>query len=177
MRLVTRGAKTGQCNICGKYGPLTEDHIPPKGVPRLGQVAMMNLIDMLAAERPSKSTRYSQDGVKYRTICSDCNSGLLGARYDPELISMANYITDYVSSRLYLPPQLEVLIKPNRLCRSVVGHLLAHRVDSYREGDVISGLTDYFLDETADFPNDLKLYYWVYPYKDQVAITGAGLSQ
>ena len=31
-------------------------------------------------------------------------------------------------------------------------------------------LRDFFNDETADFPNDLKIFYWVYPYPYTVTI-------
>lgn len=31
---IVKGPKVGRCNICGEVGPLTEDHVPPKGVTR-----------------------------------------------------------------------------------------------------------------------------------------------
>ena len=68
MRVITRGAKVGPCNICGVDGPLTEDHIPPKGASRLTQVLMLSILDLLHVERPKKSGRFSQNGVKYRTL-------------------------------------------------------------------------------------------------------------
>lgn len=35
MRIQTRGRDGGPCNLCGAVARLTEDHIPPKGVPRV----------------------------------------------------------------------------------------------------------------------------------------------
>ena len=176
MRIQTKGPKNGQCNICGNYGPLTEDHIPPKGVCRIGQVRMMNIVDLLAAERPSKSSRYFQNGVKYRTLCSACNGQRLGLRYDPVLIALSNAVRSCFDSPVHLPVKLDFLTKPNRLVRSVVGHLLAHGVGEYRNGTMIEDLTDYFLDEKCPFPANINLYYWVYPYNDQVVVKGAALS-
>jgi len=176
MRLATRGPKIGTCNTCGTHGPLTDDHIPPKGVSRLGQVAMMNLVDLLSVERPKKSARLSQNGVKYRTLCAKCNNKRLGLGYDPTLIALANDVRAYLESSLHLPTEMRLKTKPNRLVRSVVGHLLAHGVGEHRNGSMIDNLTDYFLDEELPFPQNLKLYYWVYPYNDQVIVKGAGMS-
>jgi hypothetical protein len=176
VRLITRGSKVGPCNICGTHGPLTEDHIPPKGVSRLGQVAMMNIIDLLSVQRPKKSTRFSQDGVKYRTLCKKCNNERLGLGFDPVLISLASSVRAYLESALHLPSEMQIQTKPNRLVRSVVGHLLAHGVGEHKNGLMIERLTDYFLDEGLAFPQELKLYYWVYPFNDQVIVKGASVS-
>ena len=176
MRVVTKGPKVGPCNICGIHGPLTEDHIPPKGASRLSQVAMMNIVDLLSVQHPSKSTRFSQDGVKYRILCKKCNNERLGLGYDPTLIALANDVSTYLESTLHLPSEMRVKIKPNRIVRSIVGHLLAHGVGEHRNGTMIERLTDYFIDESHSFPQELKLYYWVYPYNDQVTIKGAGVS-
>ena len=176
MRIVTRGQKIGVCNICGTHGPLTYDHIPPKGVSRLSQVAMMSIVDLLSVERPRRSTRFSQNGVKYQTLCKKCNNELLGLRYDPTLITLTKDIRLYLESTLYLPAQMGSKTRPNRLARCVVGHLLAHGVEGHRGGKLLQGLADFFLDESLQLPKELKLYYWVYPYNDQVIIKGAGIS-
>lgn len=176
MRIITRGARIGPCNICGITQALTEDHIPPKGVSRLSQVVMLNLTDLLGVERPKKSGRISQNGVKFRTLCAKCNNERLGIHYDPTLISFTREIRSYLESALHLPPTMYVPSKVNRLVRSVVGHLLAHGVGEHRAGTMMDELTNYFLDESAAFPAGLKLYYWIYPYNDQVLVKGAGLS-
>ena len=157
-------------------GALTEDHIPPKGASRLQQVKMMHIVDMLSLQRPNRSTRYAQRGVKYRTLCGQCNNERLGHRYDPTLIALARDVRRLLESKLLLPPQIEVITKPNRLLRSVIGHLLAFGVGQHRDGGAINGLTDFFLDESGPFPADIKLYYWLYPFNDQVLIRHAGVS-
>ena len=69
-RLQTRGAKNGICNICGADGPLTEDHIPPKGVSRLQRADMISFLTLFGGPHPSKTSRFTQDGMKYRTLCA-----------------------------------------------------------------------------------------------------------
>jgi hypothetical protein len=176
MRVITKGSRVGVCNICGVYGPLTDDHVPPKGASRLTQVEMMHIVDMLRAERPRYGTRFSQNGVKYRTLCATCNNRRLGHHYDPSLVALSRDVRRYLESTLSLPAETLFETKPNRLARSVVGHLLAQGVGEHRSGQIMEELTDYFLDEAAPFPSRLKLYYWVYPYNDQVAIKAATFS-
>lgn len=137
---------------------------------------MMNIADLLSVQRLKKSTRFSQSGVKYRTLCKKCNNERLGLGYDPTFISLANGIRSYLESALHLPAEMRIQTRPNRLVRSVVGHLLAHGVSEHRNGAMIERLTDYFLDERLPFPQDLKLYYWVYPCNDQVVVKGAAAS-
>lgn len=57
MRLETRGPEIGPCNICGKIAKLTEDHIPPKGVPRVGQAYATSLVAALGAQKVGKGSR------------------------------------------------------------------------------------------------------------------------
>jgi hypothetical protein len=176
MRISTRGPKIGNCNICGSYGKLAEDHIPPKGVLKPRQVEIINFTDMLAVPRPTASSRFSQDGVKYRTLCSECNNLRLGTNYDPALIKLANETKAFLASRLYLPSSTIVQAKSGRVVRSVVGHLLAHGVEQHRTGSAIEELTDYFLDENAIFPKNVRLYHWIYPYNDQIILKGFSIS-
>ena len=137
----------------------------------------MTLGDLLSVEGPKRSTRYSQDGVKYRTLCKCCNTKKLGSRYDPTLVALSKVVSAYVQSALHLPNSMQIETKPNRLVRSIVGHLLALGVGEHRNGKAIERLTDYFLDETIAFPEEVKLYYWLYPYNDQVTIkNSAGIS-
>ena len=131
----------------------------------------MELIDFIGAERPKKYQRLFQNGVKFRSICGFCNNKRLGSDYDPELISFTTQLAAQLGTRLFVP--ISVPSKQNRLARSVVGHFLAHGIGMHRRGEAINTLTDYFLDETATFPSSLGLYYWLYPYNDQVVTNGA----
>lgn len=121
----TKGHKTGICNICGNDGALTEDHTPPKGCIKVGQVVVHHITECLHLEKPKSKGRLLNNGVKYRTICSRCNNTLLGAEYDPEFISFVNQIGTYLKTELHLPPTLTVTTKPQRVIRALLGHLCA----------------------------------------------------
>lgn len=166
MRLETRGPEIGPCNICGKIAKLTEDHIPPKGIPRVGQAYATSLVAELGAEKVGKGSRLFQSGVKYRSICRACNGDLLGAAYDPHLINFCKQVDIAFRDRLYMPQDFE--IQPNRVFRSVLGHLLAHGVSLHRTGPFPAAKSDYVIDPGQAFPPDLRLYCWLYPYHRQV---------
>lgn len=172
MRLETLGPKQGVCNICGNFSRMTEDHIPPKGVPLVGQAYLERLTDTLGAERSARSPRFFQRGVKYRSICAKCNSQLLGGEYDPILISFCKELHSALGQQVHLP--VSISVKTNRLIRAFIGHLISHRLGSHRIGNLYSEITDYFIDNSVPFPSNLRAYCWVYPYKSQVVAHGIG---
>lgn len=172
MRLQTHGPLVGVCNICGNTAKLTIDHIPPQGCPRVGQAYLMNIMELIGIRPERRSQRFFQNGINYRSICSVCNTILLGTEYDPELISFSHHLKAKIESRLFLP--IEITTKLNGVVRSVVGHLIAHGIDLHRKGVGFELLTDYFLDPDAHWPTELKLYCWPYPSNDQIVIRTAG---
>lgn len=137
---------------------------------------MLHVIELLSVARPKPSARRSQDGTKYRTLCARCNSELLGRRYDPALIQLSHDVGRLADSKLQLLPQLRLTTKPNCLARSVVGHLLAFGLQQHRQGTANEALTDFFLDESLPFPSRMRIYYWMYPHSNQIAVRHAGLS-
>jgi hypothetical protein len=173
-KITTRGPLEGICNICGEFGKLTEDHIPPKGSIRVTQVEMFDIISMLSMDKPKKG-RVSQNGVKYRTICFQCNNDRLGLNYDPEFNEFNKFVGMLLKSSLELPEIINVKGKPNKIVRALIGHLLAFELDGYNKGEKIIQLQEYFLNEKLEFPKDINIYYWPYPYKNQIIIKDAGL--
>ena len=168
----TRGPEIGICNICGLRAKLSADHIPPKGVPRVGQAFLTDLATHLNVKKTKVDRRYFQRGVHYRSICATCNNQLLGGSYDPELVRLTAEIDRAFHRQLYAP--IEVTAKAGRVARSAIGHLLANGLNRHREGKVDAQLTDFVLDRESAFPADLRMYYWLYPDNRQIVIHGAG---
>jgi hypothetical protein len=173
----TRGPKIGYCNICDAYGPLTGDHIPPKGTLRFPQVDLLHIADLLRAEKPigKRKSRRMQSGVKFRSLCSRCNSELLGARYDPALIEFTNSVSLLLKGAVAVPEVAFVNVTPGAIARSLLGHLLAVGVERRQTTPVLEAVSTFFLDTTLPLPHGLELHYWVYPYRRQIAIRDAAL--
>lgn len=181
-RIQNSGPKVGFCAICGDKGPLSRDHVPPKKCNNLNDVEIKTF---LPSEDYSKIGTTSQGGAHYRTLCATCNSTRLGSYYDPALIDLSNEITAMAmgakSQKISLPRAIFPFIKPQRIARAVVGHVLAGlAVNESHKGLTSSPISDslrsYFLDSTASLPDNLDIYYWIYPSRNQVLIKNAGKS-
>ncbi len=168
LTISTRGPKSGQCNICGAVGPLTEDHTPPKGCYKPTQVEIQSLLRRLSNTTEGPKSRFSQNGVKYRTLCKHCNNSLLGAKYDPPFIEFVNGASEVLRSTVFLPSTLNIRGQPQAIMRSLLGHLAAQGVDRYRKGPHTEAFRDYILDDSLPLPPSLRVFYWAYPHRSHV---------
>ena len=89
--------KISVCNLCREVKALSWDHVPPKGGIDIGPVEMETVFEIMTGDRDKPKLSESQNGVKYRTICSDCNS-LLGREYDPTINDFAKSVGRYLKS-------------------------------------------------------------------------------
>jgi hypothetical protein len=151
--------REGICNICGKESLLSWDHVPPKGSIVYDDVEVISIANsFVEIENPPKE--FSQNGMKFRTICSDCNN-LIGSKYD---IVFNNFITRLISkvgenfeqlSPFVIDVNLESLIK------SIFAHLLAGK------GEIENTVPDIrmreFLLQKSDLSN-INIHYWFYPF-------------
>lgn len=104
----------------------------------------------------------SQNGVKYRTICSPCNSKI-GSDYDPTLIDFIKIISVFLKSSLTLPPVTYIRIKPIRLFKAILAHSLSTKLN------IDNAVLDERIRETilltdAATPKNINIFYWIYPY-------------
>jgi len=179
-RISNRGPAQGYCVICGEYGKLTKDHVPPKKCNNLNDIEIKA---MMSEEKSDKAGFTSQGGMHFKTLCGVCNSERLGIKYDPSLVNLSNEITSLVQGakkrNIVLPRKIYPIIQPQRIARSVVGHVLAAiAVDEAKSGlrssPISDSLREYFLDENSHMPDNLNIYYWLYPSRKQVVIKGMG---
>ncbi len=79
--------KEGVCHICGKVGPLSFEHIPPRSMGNSVPTKSYSVVEM--AKKHHTLSTSNKDGVRYRqqqkgigfqTICRECNS-YLGKHY------------------------------------------------------------------------------------------------
>lgn len=176
--------KEGYCTICGKFGALTADHVPPKGCIEVGAVEIDSFRSALKQER--YLPKFSSNGVKFRTICSPCNNDRLGGLYDKEIKSFVEQVVSYYRSvletGLILPSKQQITTKPHRLARAIIGHLLAASLDHNISNKPLDSpfdntLREYFLDLNKNIPRDIQIYYWLYPSKNQLILKGFGLAE
>lgn len=103
----------------------------------------------------------SQNGLKYRTICSDCNSAL--ARYDLAFKKLLMDVKMLLKSSLILPNPIKINTYPVRIAKCVLGHLLAAKTnDCYTIQD--NQIRKYISDDNEKMPKDIRIFFWLYPY-------------
>ena len=113
------------CNICGKSKRLTWDHVPPKCCNNRYAIKTNSWMEGIPEE--SSYTKKYQNGIKFRSLCDECNNKVLGANYDKVLEEFANQLAIIMQTSIALPPVVKVPIKINRLCRAICGHMLARK--------------------------------------------------
>ena len=173
-RLLIRGRKSGYCAICGQFGKLTRDHIPPKACGNSDDVLVQHYGNL---RQPILT---SQGGRHCRTICANCNGNLLGVEYDPELVdfskNVANPTRMALDGPIIVQDRISVTIKPQRVARAVVGHILAANAVAETMGPpdpscpFPTALREYFLDPSAGMPEGLDLFAWIYPGPHEVLL-------
>jgi hypothetical protein len=156
---------------------LTVDHVPPKGITRGTAMEMRDLAGRLSAEGAARKFELSQDGVKFRSLCSTCNNVRLGSDADPELISLCNHTHALLQARLILPSSITVNVRPMRVLRSIVGHLLATESGRKPNGLFELALASFFLDTSTQLPRAVECFYWPYPFTDQVILRDVALTR
>lgn len=161
--------KIGSCNLCRKEEVLlTWDHVPPKGGIEVSSVEIRTILQTLSGDSSKDQFQISQNGVKFRTICKQCNDWL-GKEYDPALNKFASDISLFVKSSLHLPPVLTVPTKPYRLMRAILAHLVAAKIDM-DEGEFDGIVKGFIFNKDVSIPEDINIFYWTYAYPQQVIL-------
>jgi hypothetical protein len=164
--IAKRANKKSICNLCRGEADLTWDHVPPKGGILVRPVEIQTAMTRLTG-RPARGV-ISQNGVKYRTICKRCNDHI-GAEYDPTMNAFSKSVGRYVKSTLRVPNVVRFATKPQRLLKALLAHLVAAKVE-IEDTTFDRAARGYALDPTAKLPDDITVFYWVYPYDETVVM-------
>ena len=161
-------APIDKCNICGQVKRLTWDHVPPKSCNNYFSIKVSSLFNGILQD--NSYDELFQSGLKFRSLCDDCNNKVLGTIYDPAYNDFIAKTSRVLLSNIALPNKLYVSLEINKVSRAICGHILAAK-DFYDNASKIDkSLREYFLDENKKKPNDLYLYFWVYPYSSVLVV-------
>lgn len=150
--------------------------MPPKGGYTITEVEQESIFQYLTDGKKQKY-QISQNGVKYRSICGDCNNRLLGSKFDPELNEFAVDIATLIKTNLYLPYSIiRVKAKPALLCKAIVGHMLS-ATGYYGVSKIDERFRAYFLNDLVVRPVGFKVFYWIYPYSSIRILRDVGMPQ
>jgi hypothetical protein len=137
--------------------PLTWDHVPPRTCGNSSFVRVDRLFsDVLAVPQ---ATAKSRNGIKYATLCGGCNTKL--EKYDEALGEFCKGIIGGLATVEALDRNIAVAIRPGAVVRSVLGHMLAAKLDSDNVG--YDQMIRAYLDGNP-LNGTLGLYFWFFPY-------------
>ena len=141
---------------------MTWDHVPPKGVLFQHDVFANTVFAGMPTE--SNHMKRYQSGIKYRTLCGECNNVVLG-KYDKDYKAFVETVNAELTKAAESGAvgSIKVITKINRVLRAISGHFLAMKI---KYDDVVlvdKFLREYVFDETRAF-TDYKVYSWLYPY-------------
>jgi hypothetical protein len=97
---------------------------------------------------------------------------MMGSRYDPALNEFALVVGRFLRTPLDLPAVLHVDARPGAIARAVLGHLLAARLSS-SDAFFDPAIRELVVDPFKPIPSDLSIFYWVYPYGQQIVLRDA----
>jgi hypothetical protein len=152
------------CNICRRTkDPLTEDHVPPSNCLLERQVQIEPFENFLRRDEPVLPI--SQNGVRFRTLCSDCNNRRLGSDYDPHLGSMVRALQSRFSPVYSPTDRWKTWCRSGLVIRALFGHLLAATTD---DADTVpdTEMRAFVLDQSTARPPSLRVFYWLHPHLD-----------
>ena len=163
--------KEGYCLICGSYGELTMDHVPPRGAITVSKIEQKHIVEMIGADNIKLKGIKSQNGSRFKTICANCNNKIIGNN-DQEVSSVIKELNTKIKKHFSdfhsIYNSVSVRFNPVRFCRAMIGHILsATTVNHCRKEPVNSPyftpLQDFVLGNDNALNDTHDIYYWFYP--------------
>lgn len=92
-RRIDQMARMGICHICGQYGKLTAEHVPPRKSFNDSKIFRGNISEFIGRSKFPWDTEgvrmtQSQRGVVYETLCQECNNNT-GSWYGAAYVDFA----------------------------------------------------------------------------------------
>ncbi|WP_146108909.1 hypothetical protein [Pantoea ananatis] len=167
--------KEGHCLICGGYGKLSQDHVPPKCVVPPAKVEQRLITEI---RNPNIQGIKAHHGSVFKTICASCNNKL--GVHDQEIKRVTDCIDSKVKNYLRNPHSVYNTIAADvdvtSYLRGMVGHILSASPNTSCEvprDDIpfYKQLCDFVLGNNNNITETHQFNYWFYP--NRMNITGA----
>ena len=161
----------GHCLICGQYGKLSIDHVPPQGAVTITKVEQRHICEMMEQKAMGIKGVPSTNGSKFRTICHRCNSEVLGG-VDTEIARVCKQLTVKIQNYFQNPTQIYTTVTVDidsvKYARAMIGHILAATsvqdcIEPKQTTKYFSPLQDFVLGNDDALTDTHDIYYWFYP--------------
>lgn len=164
--------RTGHCLICGTYGPLSQDHVPPQGSITVTAVEQVHLTEAYDLRAPRLKGVRSPNGSKFRTMCRNCNMTALGqndgeiAEVCKSLTGKINHFFKYANSPISIA---HTPVNALKYARAMVGHILSATsvtecVNPGTSTPYFDPLKNFVLGDDDAINDTHDIFYWLFPY-------------
>jgi hypothetical protein len=162
----------GYCLICGRFGKLTQDHVPPQGSITISKVEQRHMVEAVGQGSSPVRGVVSPNGSKFKTICSHCNSFHLG-RNDGEVArvnrDLTQKIQEYFGDINVIYRHVTADVDAVKYARAMAGHILsATSVEECKRAPEPSTYYDpikeFVLGDDDALDHSHDIYYWFYPF-------------
>lgn len=169
--------KEGYCLICGSYGELTMDHVPPKGTITLSKIEQKHIFEILGADNIKLKGIKSNNGSRFKTICAKCNNEIIG-KNDQEVSSVIKELNTKIKKHFSdfhsINNSVSVRFDPIRFCRAMIGHILSATTVNYCRQEPVNSayftpLQNFVLGNDNALNDTHDIYYWFYPNKMHIS--------
>ena len=150
----------GPCALCRQQSDLTENHVPPASVGNDDHWLAQSYMTASTADKELYFGRLFRGGVRFRTLCRDCNSRL-GGKEDKVIADLYGRVRKLVESQLRLPPIAQVCTKPNLLIKGLMAHIVSAN-DSGIPNTFDTEARKMFFEQQSLHLSSWNLFYWVY---------------
>lgn len=164
--------KNGYCLICGAYGVLSQDHVPPQGSIRVTAVEQVHLTEAYDLDVPRLKGVRSPNGSKFRTICRNCNMTALGQN-DSEIALVCHSFTlkiQHFFAHANSPiSSVHTPLNALKYARAMVGHILSATsvtecVNPGTPMPYFDPLKKFVLGDDDAINETHDMFYWFFPY-------------
>ncbi len=161
---MARRQADGICRVCGDFGKLTFEHIPPKCAFNRDPLKAYKLDQFWALEAGERARyRSDQRGAGEYALCDECNNERGGLWYAPEFCIWAQVVAGIITGHFPEDEKVTWLtvgfknVRPPRFLKQVVSMLLA--INKPQFGADNPALRDFVLDLGArGLPEKYQVY-------------------
>lgn len=172
--------KEGYCLLCGEYGTLTKDHVPPKSAITLTPMLQRTVSEWWSTDSVKPLSAVS--GTVFKTLCKRCNNEVLGKK-DKYISDVCKEISlslqSYIQNINSISNIIKVPLNSINFTRAMIGHIIAASSVEQCQKELIetpfyTPLRDYVLGNNDTFEDTHDIYYWFYPKRAQITAQSVG---